>query len=141
PDRKVGQVEAQPVQAGPKRLDEAVGEHKKKRGPNFARLTGGNLPARRRLSSDPKGLPALALGARFGRRQPGVGDHAPVAPTRSAVREEVLAVVRAAPGGDGDLSEAEGLALPRQRGPAFHVPGPWFGASSDPLEQFRSSVL
>src|SRR5207253_10630200 len=29
--------------------------------------------------------------------------------TRSAVREEVLAVVRAAPGGDGDLSEAEGL--------------------------------
>src|SRR2546430_3163379 len=101
-DAEVGRFEAQPVQAGPKRLDEAVGEHKKKRGPNFARFTGRNLPARRRLSSDPKGLPALALGARFGRRQPGVGDHAPVAPTRSAVRGASVAVVRSAPGADGD---------------------------------------
>ena len=60
-DAEVGQFEAQRVQTGPKRLDEAVGEHKKKRGPNFARFTGRNLAARRRLSSDPKGLLALAL--------------------------------------------------------------------------------
>src|SRR2546427_3151405 len=125
-DAEVGQFEAQHVQAGPKRLDEAVGEHKKKRGPNFARFTGRNLAARRRLSSE---------------REPRVGDHAPVAPTRSAVREEVLAVVRAAPGGDADLSQAECLALPRQRGPEVHVPGPCLGASREPTEHFRAYFI
>src|SRR2546426_867426 len=125
-DAEVGQFEAQRVQAGPKRLDEAVGEHKKKRGPTSARFTGRNLAARRRLSSE---------------RESRVGDHPAVAPTRSAVREEVLAVVRAAPGGDGDLSEAEGLALPRQRGPEVHLPGPCLGASREPTEHFRAYFI
>src|SRR3989442_665451 len=125
-DAEVGQFEAQRVQAGPKRLDEAVGEHKKKRGPNLVRFTGRNLAAGRRLSSE---------------WQPCVGDHAPVAPTRGAVREEVLAVVRAAPGGDGDLSEAEGLGLPRQRGPEVHVSGPGLGASREPTEHFRTYFI
>ena len=38
---EVGQFEAQFFQSGPKRLDKAVGEHKKKRGPNFARFKAG----------------------------------------------------------------------------------------------------
>src|SRR2546422_5993992 len=125
-DAEVGQFEAQRVQAGPKRLDEAVGEHKKRRGPNSARFTGRNLAARRRLSSE---------------RESRVGDHPAVAPTRSAVREEVLAVVRAAPGRDGDLPEAEGLALPRQRGPEVHLPGPCLGASREPTEHFRAYFI
>jgi hypothetical protein len=40
-DAEVGQLEPQRSQPGPKRLDEAVGEHKKKRGPNFARFNAG----------------------------------------------------------------------------------------------------
>src|SRR6266566_5203087 len=60
---------------------------------------------------------------------------------KSAVREEVLAVVRAAPGGDGDLSEAESLALPRQRGPEVHLPGPCLGASREPTEHFRAYFI
>src|SRR5712692_3961655 len=125
-DAEVGQFEAQLCQSGPKRLDEAVGEHKKKRGPNFARFTGRNLAARGRLSSE---------------RQSRVRDHAPVATARGPVREEVLAVVRAAPGLDGDLSEAERLPLPRQRRPEVHRPGPCLGASREPTEHFRTYFI
>jgi hypothetical protein len=38
-DAEVGQIEAQRFQPDPKGLDETVGEHKKKRGLNFARFT------------------------------------------------------------------------------------------------------
>src|SRR6266566_6186280 len=74
-------------------------------------------------------------------RESRVGDHPAVAPTRRAVREEVLAVVGAAPGGDGDLSEAECLGLPRQRSPEVHVPGPCLGASRKPTEHFRTYFI
>src|SRR5213079_3052222 len=95
---EVGQLETQCLQSGPKGLDEAVGEHKKKRGPNFARFTGRNLATRERLSSTP-------WGARSGHGQSCIGDHAPVASAGRAVRKEVLAVVRAAPGGERDRAD------------------------------------
>src|SRR5207247_3538072 len=39
-DTEISQFEPQRVQPDPKRLDEILGEHKKKRGPAFARFTG-----------------------------------------------------------------------------------------------------
>ncbi|MGH7613720.1 MAG: hypothetical protein ACREMW_06720 [Gemmatimonadales bacterium] len=38
-EAKVGQIESQCFQADPKSLYQVVGEHKKNRGPNFARFT------------------------------------------------------------------------------------------------------
>jgi hypothetical protein len=38
-EAKVGQIESQLFQSDPKGLYQAVGEHKKNRGPNFARFT------------------------------------------------------------------------------------------------------
>jgi len=40
-DAKVGQLEPQVVELGSERLDEGLGEHKKKRGPDFARFDKG----------------------------------------------------------------------------------------------------
>ena len=43
-DAQVGQIEPHLLHAGSKGLDETFSEHKKKRGPNFARFTDGMLP-------------------------------------------------------------------------------------------------
>src|SRR5216684_2708978 len=125
-DAEVGQFEAQRVQAGPKRLDEAVGEHKKKRGPNFARFTGRNLAARRRVSSE---------------RESHVSDHTPVAPARRAVREEVLAVMRAAPRRERDGCDPQGPPLLRQRGPEVHVPRSGLGATAELAQDCRTYFI
>src|SRR5205807_5462354 len=82
-DSEVGQLETQDFQSGPKRLDEAVGEHdqtQKKARAELRPLQRRNLAARLRLSSR-------------GQRQPEIRDHAPVAPARSAVRKKLVAVV------------------------------------------------
>jgi hypothetical protein len=42
-DAQVCQIEAQLLYPGSKGLDETFSEHKKKRGPNFARIMDGNV--------------------------------------------------------------------------------------------------
>ena len=42
-DAKVSQLEPPLLHTDSKRLDEALGEHKKKRGPHFARFTDGGI--------------------------------------------------------------------------------------------------
>src|SRR6266481_1684921 len=125
-DAEVGQLETECFQSGPKGLDEAVGEHKKKRGPNFARFTGRNLAARGRLSSE---------------RQSRVSDHASVAPARGPVREKVLAVMRTAPRGERDLSQPERLPLLRQRAPEIHVPRARLHAPAELAQHFRTYFI
>src|SRR6266849_1191478 len=125
-DAEVGQLEPQRSQPGLKRVDEAVGEHKKKRGPNFARFTGRNLAARGRLSSE---------------REPQVGDHASVAPARGAMREELRAVMRAALRRERDGCDPQGPPLLRQRGPEVHVPRSGLGAPAELAQHFRTYFI
>src|SRR4029077_3437817 len=93
---------------GPERLDEAVGENKKKRGPNFARFTARNLAGPRRVSSE---------------RHTGGGDHPPVASTRRAMREKPIAIMRGAPGRDAHLGDAQLSGLPDQNVREVQVAG------------------
>src|ERR1041385_1702179 len=81
------------------RLSESI---KKSAGPPSPASPARNLAAGGRLSSDR---------ARLRGRQPGVGDHAAVAPPRRAGGENVGAVMRAAPGGHTDIAHAERRSL------------------------------
>src|SRR5207244_11839370 len=85
-------------------------------GPNFARFTARNLAARRRVSSE---------------RHAGVGDHPPVAPAGRAMREKPVAVVRAAPWGNGYLREPERSRLLHQYRPQVHMSGTRLGATRE----------
>src|SRR5690349_5158080 len=132
-DLEVGQVQTQRRQPGPERLDETVGEHKKKRGPNFARFTARNLAGQRRVSSE---------------RHTHVGDHSPVPSARRAVGEEPIPVVGSAPRGDADLSDAELSRLPDQDGTEVHTArgidrsaGPGALSRGQPLHDFRTYFI
>src|SRR5213078_3268230 len=91
------------------RLSESI---KKSAGRTSPASPARNLAAERRLSSD---------GARSCRRESHVGDHAPVPPARRAVREKVVAVMRAAPGRDRDLGDTQLARLPGQDFPEVHM--------------------
>src|SRR5205809_1144391 len=91
------------------RLSESI---KKSAGRTSPASPARNLAAERRLSSD---------GARSCRRESHVGDHAPVPPARRAVREKVVAVIRAAPGRDRALGDTQLARLPGQDFPEVHM--------------------
>src|SRR4051812_41863054 len=122
-DSQVGQIEPQCFQPGSKGLDKTLSEHKKKRGPNFARITEGNVPWVPSMSTE---------------RPAEVGDHPAVAPAGRAMRVKAIASLGAAPRRDRDLINSERARLTRERGAQIEHDRP---GHAEPLRDLRTYLI